>query len=363
MESFEFEDDWSAIIRHYAKASEEAGVLHPEILRLIRDRKWFKMYIPETCGGLRIRFPEIVRVLERLALADGSTGWTVTLCSGASWFTGFLSRALAEALGRHPDLCIGGSGAATGTALRTKGGYIVNGYWQHASGALHATHFTANCVVKNEDGSPATEGAAESVRSFLFTKDDVEVVPNWSLFGMRATGSHAFRVKDLFVREEATFLIDGEQRQETNAGSYPFLPLAEATLAANFSGMALHFFELLEARLFERGSIRKYAPTQADFVKKEAATQKETFLNGRARFFEAVDYSWDKLAEKNGPDEDIFAPVSRLSRKLAHTARRVTDALFPYAGFEIVRTDTELNRVWRDLHTASQHSLLTFEEV
>jgi len=53
--------------------------------------------------------------------------------------------------------------------------------------------------------------------------------------------------------------------------------------------------------------------------------------------------------------------VSANSRKLAKTARECVDELYPYCGLQAANPDAEINQVWRDLHTASQHSLLTFK--
>ena len=40
--------------------------------------------MPKENGGLGMSMPEGLRMEETLAWTDGSTGWTVTLCAGAS---------------------------------------------------------------------------------------------------------------------------------------------------------------------------------------------------------------------------------------------------------------------------------------
>src|SRR6185437_5279658 len=108
--------------------------------------------------------PEMVRLEEDISRVDGSTGWTVTLCSGAGWFAGFFPTGpvgqsvspASEELTRlfsDPRLCIAGSGAATGEAHLVSGSYRISGRWAYASGSPHATAFTANCVIW-KDGVP-----------------------------------------------------------------------------------------------------------------------------------------------------------------------------------------------------------------
>ncbi len=94
------------------------GELHPALLDLAYDNNWFKLFVPEIYGGPGLMLPEILRLEEELAASDGSLGWTVTLCSGAGWFAGFLDPELAAAVFADPKVCFAGSGAVSGTAVK-----------------------------------------------------------------------------------------------------------------------------------------------------------------------------------------------------------------------------------------------------
>lgn len=353
--------DYATVVRNYAAPSEEAGQLNPQILELIYTQKLFKLYLPAHLGGVDIDLPSLLGILESIAEADGSTGWVVTLCSGASWFAGFWTEALVREVFNRPDACVTGSGAASGTATQTAGGYVVEGAWPYATGALHATHFTANCRIRTPDGLPVlTESGQPLIRSFLFTADQVERLPTWSAVGMVGTGSHGFAVRGLTVREEHSFDINSPLKQPINVGNYPFLQLAEATLAVNFSGMARHFLALIGERLGSRVRSGSFTPEQARYVEQAMNTQRALFLSHRSLFYEAVAESCRQLAASGEITEPTLRQVSSQSRQLAHTAREVVDRLFPYGGLDTVKAGTELGRVWRDIHTASGHSLLTF---
>ncbi len=77
-------------IRRYSAAAEQMGRLHNEQLQIIFENNWLNLFTPRAAGGLGMDLPGAVRLQESLAWADGSFGWTVTLCSGAHWFIGFL---------------------------------------------------------------------------------------------------------------------------------------------------------------------------------------------------------------------------------------------------------------------------------
>lgn len=353
--------DWQKKILALAPESEALGQLHPDILELIYQEGWFKLYVPKEYGGLAKKLPEILRLEEDLAYADGSLGWTVTLCSGAAWFAGFLDPTLAKEIFADRKVCFAGSGAVGGTAKQTSNGYLINGHWKYASGALHATIFTANCVLQDEAGNDILDvDGKQTIMSFILKKEEVQILPGWSYFGLVATGSHAFEVDDVTVPANRSFEINMEIQVDDQGFDYPFLQLAETTLAVNSLGMAKRFVDLVADYFFGRSGLKRYTPAQVAFFEDELAKYTQSLAAVRERFYDAFDLSWNQLIAEGTVKEEVLADVSKLSRALAHQSRIIVDSLYPYAGLEGAKKETELNRVWRDLHTASQHALLTF---
>ncbi len=325
-------------IRKEAAAAEQLGRLHPDMLALAYEQQWFRGLVPKRYGGLALPLPAMVRLEEGLAWADGALGWTVTLCSGAGWFAGFFPMASFPDLFSEPLLCLAGSGTASGRAHIVGGGYRVEGSWAYASGAAHATAFTANCTLYEEGVLIKEAGGEPMVRPFLFLRDEVVVDHDWNAVGLVATGSHGFAVKDVLVPSGRMFVIAPESAFDDDPlYRYPFMPLAEATLAANSSGMAQHFLDCcLEGGV--GGDDREAA--------------KEVLAEKRTRFYTELDHSWE--TNEAGSAER----VGRASRELAAAALYWVDKLYPQAGLAAAKVDSTINRVWRDLHTASQHPLL-----
>ncbi len=298
----------------------------------------------------------MVRLEESLAWANGSLGWVVTLCSGAGWFGGFLSDGTGHQLLTDPQLCLAGSGASTGTATITKAGYIINGKWKYASGVHHATHITANCIIKNGGETVLNDDGSELVLPFIFDRQDVNILPAWKYIGMMATGSDAYEVKDLFVNADRCFKIEPEAAVINEPlYKYPFLQLAEATLAANISGMAVHFLDLCGPLFHEKQLSKRALDTHRDATRQLLDQLTINLNKTREEFYHMVDQSWQ--SDLAGPALHL-QDVSDASRKLAKTAREYVDELYPYCGLQAANPDNELSQVWRDLHTASQHSLL-----
>jgi alkylation response protein AidB-like acyl-CoA dehydrogenase len=348
-------------IKKYAALSEEAGQLHPLLLEMVYDNNWFKLFVPGVYGGPGMLLPKILRLEEEIAACDGSLGWTVTLCSGAGWFAGFLDAELAREVFKNRKVCFAGSGAVSGTAQHTDSGYLLNGSWKYASGASHATVFTANCIMQDARGTDLIDEEGQPlIKSFILRQDEVNILPGWSYFGLVATGSHAFEVNNLLVPFNRTFVINQGIKVHTKGFNYPFLQLAETTLAVNSAGMAAHFIDLITDTFSARSGQKRYTPAQVTYFHALLARCKSELQQARIYFYDQFELSWSELMNDGVISDPKLEEVSNSSRKLAHTSRRICDELYPYAGLEAARKETEINRVWRDIHTASQHSLLTF---
>lgn len=356
--------DVRRIERHIA-AAEASSFLHPVQLALLHRRGWLTMLAPRASGGAELPLPQAVRLQEAVAAVDGSFGWLLTLCAGAGWFAGFLPPALARDVISTRRACLGGSGAPTGIAEKDGDGYRISGAWEYASGAPIATQFTLNAVL-HENGQPLRdEQGAPRIRAFVLPAEQVQVVSSWHCMGMRASGTHSFRIENQWVNELQGFAIapaaataDGPLYQ------FPFYSLAEATLAANLAGMARHFVTLAQGQLQRR----KHPVTGVPLHQTAAVTdllgvQQQALARGFARLMEVVEYCWSVVAAGHVLTADEMAALRTSALGLVNFARAAVAALYPYCGLYAAQEGNAINRVWRDFHTASQHPLLWPEPV
>jgi alkylation response protein AidB-like acyl-CoA dehydrogenase len=349
--------EYTGILRKYAAAAEENGRLCPEQLDLIYKENWFKLLVPAAYGGLEVSLPQLVRLQEALSWADGSAGWVITLCAGAGWFGGFLQPEPARSIFAADKVCLAGSGAVMGRAEIAGKGYRINGTWKYASGAYHATHFTANCIIKKNGETQLDDKGEPLVRPFIMEAKDITLLPTWKYVGMVATGSHSFKADNVLLPACQCFMIDATDAQVSGSlYQFPFLQLAEATLAVNLSGMAVHFIDLCQDIFEEKARQPKLTDDNRIKLKHLLRGTKSGLQAARDSFFEQVDDAWEN------PATSQLQALSKTSRRLAITAREAVDQLYPYCGLMAASPDTEINRIWRDIHTAGQHSLLTFAE-
>ena len=197
-------------------------------------------------------------------------------------------------------------------------------------------------LLKNTDGTPL-------YRSFIFLPEEVTVKENWKRIGMIATASNRFEINDLLVYKNRSFIIEKEFAfLKDPIYQYPFLQFAEVTLAVNSSGMAMRFLDLCKTIFEQREAVHLQ-------LKLEDALQRINLV--RQEFYNVVDESWNACITENNISDTLLNNISSISKQLALTALHFVDALYPSCGIQAANPDTEINRVWRNLHTASQHSL------
>ncbi|TDQ18512.1 alkylation response protein AidB-like acyl-CoA dehydrogenase [Algoriphagus boseongensis] len=354
--------NWNEIFfSEKAQEAEKSGRLPEDWLTEIYQEKWFKLFVPQSLEGLGLSLPEALNLEEKLAEWDGSLGWTVTLCAGAGWFVGFLEESLQKEVFSDPKVCLAGSGFVGGQADLIGDEYLVSGHWTYASGVLHSTHLTANCEIL-ENGKPLLDKKGNPViKAFILKRSEVEILDGWSYMGMIATGSHAFKAEKVRIPSNRCFEILPKHAKLTDSVfQYPFLQFAETTLAVNILGISQHLQRLISMTFWKRNEAKGYDKKHRHYFEKQEKKAKSRLEKAKERFYKEVNWSWEELEKKGKISRKTLNSVSRSSRKLTQTSREVNSKLYPFAGLEAAKTETELNRVWRDFNTVSQHALLIF---
>ncbi|MFB9288912.1 acyl-CoA dehydrogenase [Pseudoduganella plicata] len=339
------------------RAADLEGWLAPAQQALIHREGWLRMLAPRACGGAELPLPDVVRLEQAIAARDGSMGWVVTLCAGALWFAGFLAPERARAIMATPDVCVAGSGAPTGYADKEGDGFRITGRWDYASGAPMATHFTLNAVLRERGQVLLDEAGRPRIRAFIVPARHVTVEPTWRSIGLRASASHSYRIDDAWVPADHGFAIAPEAA--TAPGPlyrFPFMPLAFVTLGANLLGMAQHFLALARPLLTaRRHPATGLAVVELPAVAARLANATAAMDTAQCEFYAALDAAW--AAAVAGAEVDSVA-LQRVALAMVETCRQAVDTIYPYCGLQAAHGDSDINRVWRDFHTATQHAML-----
>lgn len=348
-------------IRKYAFEAEQKRKLTDQVLSLLYQSDALRVMIPAACGGCEWPLPKVVAFFEALAWADGNTGWLVNLGAGANMFAGYFEEATAKTIFQKSEVCCAGSGATSGKAICTKGGYLLSGRWKYASGSAHASHFTANAILHDKTGQPMIKDKQPEFRSFIFERKQVTVYDTWHTTGLCATSSNDFSVENLFVPDAHVFsLVSPSVYANTPLYHFPFEVLAVVNMACMPTGIGMHFIDLFH----ELAENKK--PLYSDVLLKDNSIVKQitesvipSFLTARESMYATLQQAWNCYEKGASAEPDLLNEVCKTAGTAAASARKMVFELYPLCGMNMVFPTSELNKVWRDLSVASQHYLLS----
>ncbi|MBP0905088.1 acyl-CoA dehydrogenase [Mariniflexile gromovii] len=322
----------------------EASEFSSETLKWIANKNLWSLWVPKAYNGLELSLTEGLKELQALAKTDGSLGWTVTLCSGATYFIGNLQPEVANHIFLNPKntVCFGGSGGVFGTAEKQGDDYIISGEWHYATGAPYLSHFTLNAKI-TDNGKPVlnTDGTP-LVYSFVIPKEAVTIIKDWETMGLKATATHSFKVEQVKVPSEYAFVYNTFYLPQP-IFKIPFSVFADLTLWVNYLGMAEHFFD-------EASLVLKQQPLKP-FILMLYKTNKELY-----KFAEAIeDFTNNESKITEAYIETIHANATASVKAISEAILKV----YPLLGVKACSEKHPLNRIFRDYFTATQHHIFS----
>jgi alkylation response protein AidB-like acyl-CoA dehydrogenase len=348
-----------------ASAEIERGRRLPAgIAAAMKDAGVFGMAMPRAWGGLEVDPLTQFRVIEALAMADGSVGWCAMIGCDGGYMTAFLDQDVGRAM--YPDLLMATAAAATttGQAVRVPEGYRVSGRFPFVSGCNHCEWLWLGCVV-HENGVARVDGnGVPETRQCFVRLSECDILDTWHTTGLRGTGSNDVVVRDMFVEEARTFSFQDPTliKRPGPLYAFPFLFIAKA--AAPALGIARHAIDAViesaatkPARRYTVGE-RIEAPKllRDDVYVQDAVGRAETRLAAaRAYYFHVMGDLWVTLLTGRQPSERQVALFTAAYAHVVGVCVDVVQLVYKAAGGTAVYQKGPLDRCLRDVLTMNQH--------
>ena len=183
-----------------ARAAEDAGLVPRQTIDEMQEAGFFKVLQPKRWGGYEMD-PRVFYEVQ-MALAEGcmATAWIYGVVGVHNWqIPLFPEQAQIDVWGTDPTTLTASTYMPTGKAEPVEGGYRFSGRWSWSSGSQHCEWILLGGLLPKKDDSGALEHC-----TFLLPKADFEIVNNFDVLGLRATGSHDIQVTDAFVPTHRT---------------------------------------------------------------------------------------------------------------------------------------------------------------
>lgn len=350
-------EDALAVLRDRRDEFNRQRFVPKDFVALLKRAGLYRASTPAQFGGEPMAPASFMKQVERISAVDPATGWVASFGSSLVYFAALPVETQQKIYADGPDVAYAGGLFPMQKAEKVDGGYVCSGLWQFASGCLGADILGIGLA-----GGPETNGKPLTA---LVDPADVEIVENWDVAGMKATGSHAVKADRLFVPEEMTFVRGGAPRIDEPLTRYPSLAYAAQVLAVVTLGAARGALDYAH----EVGAVRS-SITGGDSkgnrpaYKNGLARAEADLRSARAFFYEITDEVWN-LAVRGDEITGEHTALLRLgATQAAHVGRNVVLAAFDLAGTGAIYESHPLQRYLRDALVPAQHAMLqtnTFE--
>jgi alkylation response protein AidB-like acyl-CoA dehydrogenase len=352
-------------LRESAPLADAERRLSEETIQSMVDAGMFRVWTPRRYGGYEADVATHLAMTTELSRGCPAAGWTLAMMTTTSWMAGLLpDRGREEIFGADPDArLVGLFTATTEPAIRTEGGYIINGSKPFATGCLHATWAEVLVPLLDDEGAPVN-----ALWTFV-PMSEVEIQDTWFTMGLRGTGSHTLIVRDVFVPEYRTLPMMGDQgalggvtrneHREETLYRVPIGMLARVCFVGSCLGIAKQALEYVLETLPKRSI--QYGPyiRQSDAVSSQIQIAEVARLIDTAQLHAeraALD-CWTAAESGEFPNVHIRARCGHDAPFAIRTCKQAVDMLLYLLGASSVAQGNPLERLYRDISTGTLHGV------
>ncbi|MGE0622129.1 MAG: hypothetical protein AB7I04_00910 [Pseudomonadales bacterium] len=353
------------MVEAHARQAEEERKPVDVVMKAIEDAGVYRYFVPKRYGGYEFPLTTFMDIGMILGEACISTGWVTTFCMEHNWLLALYNRtAQDDIFGKQPYIIAPGALAPKGTATPVEGGYRVTGRWEWGTGVMHSDWVMVGALI------PSSGSDQPELGMFIIPRAQAEVIDTWHTAGMIGTGSNDIAVNDVFVPahlvQNLSEMRDGRCPGGEVNDSYlyrmPMLPVLGLTAAAPVVGGARKAVQIFRERLQERfvyGTGTKQGEKPVAQIRLGLLMARAETLEARLKATACEVEGWGKSGEPCPAMEraKLRVQIGSIVREARDIVRDVVEASGAHAHF----LDNPLQRIQRDLHTASCHTVFDLD--
>lgn len=337
----------ASLADEHADYGDEHGRLAEPVVEALHREGMFGMWVPRSVnGGVELDPVSSLQVIENLSYGDPSAGW-VLMAAALAVGTGaaYLEDEAVKALFAGKRLpVIAGQGTRPGRAVRKNGGYLLSGSWSFASGIKHGTHIHTLGIIEE----------TKEPRIFVLPVEQAELIDNWDVMGLRATGSIDYKINDVYVPESYThFAVTETPKRGGNLYRIGIIGFAIMCHSGWACGIGRRLLDELAALVRERGGSSGPQGSSASFQEHYAKAEAR-YRSARALVYE----SWQDASRTLDRGESLSVRQHSLVRlamaNATWSSHDVAQFVYHAAGTLGLRSGI-IQRLFRDMHAGTQH--------
>ena len=350
-------------LREHAEENERLRRLAPAVVDTLHAHNLFSIFSPTEVGGANIGPDGHLETTAALTAHDGATGWCVMIGAHESaWLGSRLSEAgLARAFGASRWPVTAGQPFPGGEAQPVEGGWRISGRWGWGSGIHHADWVIAQAVLVDPSNGEDAKSSPPELITVAAPREQVVVEDTWHVLGMRGTGSNHYRLEDEFIAE--SLRLQSFEAPPLRGDGWVARPTLTFLCPAAY-GIGLGLAERAVEEVTEIAASRVRLGARAPLAEREIFQRELGELVAATRAIRGHGLQlFRELADAPVRDVSDAVRMDDTARSAAAWATRTAESIIRTAhraaGGDAVFLDHPLQRLLRDIQTASQHVVVS----
>ena len=335
---------------------EQARRLPTDVSDAMAKAGIYRMFVPQSLGGLETSPLVSSQVFETLAQGDAACGWVAFIAATSGSSLARIETSVAKQMFTSPETMLAGVFAPNGKAVKTGDDYILNGQWQWGSGTQNADWVLAGSMVIDPQQPADTKPRAHMC---LVPKDAIEFLDTWHSTGLRGTGSTDFKLTDQRVPSAHIVGLEVRKMPDTPLFQFPnftLLALGIAAVSMGIARAALDEFVALAQEKKRASSSTTIA--ERSHTQMQIATAEAKLRSARAFYYDSLEQAWSRATAGDPVEVDQRRNLRLATTHAVMASAEVVDCAYNLAGGVSVYQTSNLQRHFRDIHVATQHIMV-----
>ena len=341
-------------LKRRAGEIEAARRLPADLAQKFKDAGFFRLLVPKDYGGLESDPITFAQIAETLGEADASAAWAAMIGGSTGVTASWVPPAGAREI-FNPNAVVCGVFARRGKAHDEGDHYRVEGRWQWGSASDISDWMTAGCLLFR-DGKPVMDGETQANGAIFAPTREIELQGNWDTSGLCGTGSQDFVMRDVLVpKSRAEF---GAFKIHVDRPLFRFPPfgmLASGVAAVMMGAARASIRELTALASVKIPEAHRRVLAQRTQTQEHLAEAEAHLRSGRAFYYEMMHKAWDETQTKGRASTETRRDLRVAITHAARASVRTVDLMYNLGGGTSVYKTSPLQRIFRDVHVASQH--------
>ncbi|MFT5041128.1 MAG: alkylation response protein AidB-like acyl-CoA dehydrogenase [Hyphomicrobiaceae bacterium] len=354
-------------LRERADEIETARKLPQDISDRFASAGFYRACVPELYGGLELPPTETAHMIELLGRADASAAWCAFIGATSGSVLAMIPESEARAIFENPNIRICGVFAPNGRAEQSETGFRVNGRWAWGSGTQNAEYVLAGCMLTKDGEILRSEGGVPQNHMMIVPAADVRFHDTWNVSGLSGTGSTDFELADVDVPQERAVGFLQRSPLERPLYAFSLFGLLSMGIAAVTLGVARAAIdELITLASAKKPSASRRTLAERPHTQANVAQAEAELRSARAFYFETIEAAWEQASSQGRTSIELRRDLRLATTHAVRASVRTVDAMYELGGGTSVYRTSPLQRMFRDVHTATQHIMVaqpTFEVV